>query len=137
MVCLIIKSQDINENKLIKFLNAASTYPIHYGRLSEKRFIIVSKDNILKQLITKSAKFFEYLGIEEGKDKSEANVGLFLIRSPTFKTKIEQTRDVCKLKGYDLFENGNVYYINQVFYNEGIEEKNIIKNLLGTIMLVL
>jgi len=48
---------------LIKFLEKASTYPIHFGRIGEKDCIIISKDNILKQLIYKSTGFFKHTGI--------------------------------------------------------------------------
>lgn len=64
MVCLTVKNTVINEKQLIKFLEKASTFPIHYGRLGEKRSVIISKDNILRQLISKSQGFFKYLGID-------------------------------------------------------------------------
>jgi len=63
MVCLVIKNTQINDETLLKFLEKASTYPIHFGRIGEKDCIIISKDNILKQLIYKSAGFFKHTGI--------------------------------------------------------------------------
>jgi hypothetical protein len=64
MVGLIIKNTTINDKILVKFLEKASAYPIHFGRLGQKDCIIISKDNILKQLINKSAGFFKHLGLD-------------------------------------------------------------------------
>lgn len=44
-------------------------------------------------------------------------VGIFAIRSLYFKNKIDAIRNICKDKGYDLFMNCGIYYINQVFYS--------------------
>lgn len=93
LVCLIIKNTVISDKTLVKFLEKASTYPIHFGRLNEKEFLIISKDNILKQLIVKSAGFFKHIGIDipdqpEGIISSNVKIGVFVIRSHTFKTKI-------------------------------------------------
>jgi hypothetical protein len=79
--------------------------------------VIISKDNILKQLINKSAGFFKYIGINLPEDSSEkmvgdAKVGIFAIRSLTYKNKIEKARNACKEIGYDLFCNSNIFYIN-------------------------
>lgn len=35
MVCLIIKNTLINDKILVRFLEKASTYPIHFGRTGE------------------------------------------------------------------------------------------------------
>jgi hypothetical protein len=54
--------------------------------------MIISKDNILKQIINKSAGFFKYIGItlqdEDVEITTKAKIGIFLIRSPTFKSKL-------------------------------------------------
>jgi hypothetical protein len=47
----------------------------------------------LKQLINKSPGFFKHIGMDlsselEGNISANAKIGIFLIRSPTFKTKI-------------------------------------------------
>jgi hypothetical protein len=127
---------------LIKFLEKASTYPIHFGRLFEKECVIISKDNILKQLITKSAGFFKHIGIDlpdelEGNISVNAKIGIFIIRSHTFKPKIDNARNYCKDIGYDLFYNAGVHFISQVFYQEGSEKKDVIRKLLGEIMMAL
>lgn len=57
-----------------------------------------------------------------------------MIRSPTYKTKIENARNICKDIGYDLFYNLGVHYVNQVFYQEGGEKKAVIRKLLGEIV---
>jgi hypothetical protein len=84
--------------------------------------MLITKDNIIKQLALKSNNFFKYLGIEEYNKEGERlptspKVGIFVIRSLSFKNKIETIRNVCKDKGYDLFMNCGINYINQVFYS--------------------
>lgn len=70
----------------------------------------------------------------EGNVSANAKIGIFLIRSPTYKTKIENARNICKDIGYDLFYSLGVHYINQVFYQEGGEKKAVIRKLLGDIL---
>ncbi len=65
---------------------------------------------------------------------ANSKIGIFMIRSHTFKQKIDNTRKIIKDKGYDLFFSSGVYYINQVFSQEGSETKDVIRKLLGDVM---
>ena len=63
MVCLFIKDTKIDHKKLGSYLKKATLYPVHFAPFANNVTIIISKDNILKQLISKSASFMKYIGL--------------------------------------------------------------------------
>ena len=63
MVCLFIKDTNINGKLLVKYLKKATVYPVYFSKFNNSMSIIISKDNILKQLISKSASFMKYIGL--------------------------------------------------------------------------
>ena len=63
MVCLFVKDTRIEHRALTKYLKKAALYPVYNGQISANMNIIISKDNILKQLINKSPSFLKYIGL--------------------------------------------------------------------------
>lgn len=63
MVCLMIRETKINGPVLVKYLKKASLYPVHYSRLNNHTSLLITKDNILKQLASKSAQFMKLVGL--------------------------------------------------------------------------
>lgn len=97
MVCLFIKNTEIDHKLMKKYLKKASLYPVYCSSYSQNMSVIISKDNILKQLISKSPNFMKYLGLEHPLEDlsqsdsladSEATVGFYLIPSPKIDIKI-------------------------------------------------
>lgn len=63
LVCLIVESTSVDLRVLSKFLEKAANFPIHLAKFNEKGYMLITKDNIIKQLALKSNNFFKYLGI--------------------------------------------------------------------------
>ena len=63
MVCLFIKDTVIAYKKLGSYLKKATLYPVHFSPFADNVSIVISKDNILKQLVGKSASFMKYIGL--------------------------------------------------------------------------
>ena len=58
MVCLIIKDYPVKVESLSKYLSKVSKYPIHLANYHGNSYTLMSKDNILKQLLKNSKKVF-------------------------------------------------------------------------------
>lgn len=139
LVCLIVQSTAVDLRTLEKFLDKAANFPTLVAKFHQKGFMVITKDNIIKQLALKSNNFFKYLGIQvydkEGERvPSSPKVGIFVIRSLSWNNKIDKIRNVCKDKGYDLFMNCGIHYINQVFYSSEKQNDDVIRQLLNPIM---
>ena len=65
MVCLFVKDTHIDGKTMLKYLKKATLYPVHFSKFNSSTAVVVTKDNILRQLISKSANFMKYLGLEE------------------------------------------------------------------------
>lgn len=110
-----------------KYLKKASLYPIYLGSHNNHTSVIISKDNILKQLLMKSPNFMKYLGLEEPNELSfslsqteyEPSVGFYLIPSGTINLKIEKIKEKCQSKSYDIFTHFGVRYFKKVFIQQG------------------
>jgi hypothetical protein len=63
MVCLYVKDAAIEHNKVLKFLKIGVSYPVYFSPYNASNSILISKDNVIKQLVTKSANFLRYLGL--------------------------------------------------------------------------
>ena len=63
MVCLFIKDSPIDHKILKKYLAKASIFPVYFAKYNNSNTVIISKDNVLRQLIQKSPNFLKYLGI--------------------------------------------------------------------------
>ena len=60
---MIVESTSVDLRVLSKFLEKAANFPIHLAKFNEKGYMLITKDNIIKQLALKSNNFFKYLGI--------------------------------------------------------------------------
>ena len=65
MVAFFVKDTKVDSKVISKYLKKATLYPAYFGRYSNSIVVVISKDNILKQLISKSANFLKYLGLEQ------------------------------------------------------------------------
>ena len=71
MVCLVVKHHYVEVLRLSKYLEKVSNYPIHLSNCNDKRFLLMTKDNILKQLFRKSKKVFKEFGLPDGEEEKE------------------------------------------------------------------
>ena len=63
MVCLFVKDTRVDHRPLSKYLKKAALYPVYNAAMNINMSIIITKDNIMKQLISKSPSFLKYLGL--------------------------------------------------------------------------
>lgn len=63
MVCLFIKDVPIDRKHVKKYLAKAAIFPVYLEKYNQSTTIVISKDNVLRQLIQKSPNFLKYLGI--------------------------------------------------------------------------
>ena len=70
MVCLFIRDTKINGTVLQKYLKKASLYPVHFCKMNNHTSLLITKDNILKQLATKSPQFMRLIGLERGEEET-------------------------------------------------------------------
>jgi len=64
MICLMIKDTKVKDGTLVKYLKKASLYPVHFTRINAHTTLLITKDNILKQLASKSPQFMKLIGLE-------------------------------------------------------------------------
>jgi len=64
MICLMIKDTKVKDGTLVKYLKKASLYPVHFTRINAYTTLLITKDNILKQLASKSPQFMKLIGLE-------------------------------------------------------------------------
>jgi len=64
MVCVIIKDSDLDSQKLSGYLKKVANYPVHLGRYDNKSYVLITKDNILKQILKNSKKLFDMINLD-------------------------------------------------------------------------
>jgi hypothetical protein len=139
MVCLFIKDTPIDFKIMLKYLKKATLYPVYFAKFNNSTAIVISKDNILKQLISKSTSFMRYLGLEQSAEEIQKNVdptvGFYLIPSISLDIKIEKMREKAQSKSYDIYSHTGIRYLRKVFIQQGKEQTNDYKALLIDLML--
>lgn len=91
MVCLFIKDTPINHKQMKKYLSKAVIFPTYFEKYNNSTSIIISKDNVLRQLIQKSPNFLKYLGIEPQNGEQltyEPQVGIYIVPSTSIINKL-------------------------------------------------
>lgn len=63
MVCIYLKDTRIDHKHMNKYLKKATLYPVYCAPYNESTTAVISKDNILKQLLNKSPIFMRHLGL--------------------------------------------------------------------------
>jgi hypothetical protein len=63
LVCLYVKETKIDHKVMQKYLKKSTVYPAYYGIYSQSTSVLITKDNIFRQLIQKSSNFMKYLGL--------------------------------------------------------------------------
>ena len=63
MVCLFVKDTPLDRKYVKKYLSKAALFPVYLEQYSNSTTVIISKDNVLRQLVQKSPNFLKYLGI--------------------------------------------------------------------------
>ena len=123
MVCLFIKDTQVEYKILAKYLKKATLFPVHFTKFSQHIAIIISKDNILKQLINKSASFIKYIGLNQEVDETQKDidpsVGFYVVPSESLDAKMEKIREKVQNKGYDIYSHQGIRYFRRVFIQAG------------------
>ena len=135
MVCIFVKDTTVEYKILAKYLKKATLFPVHFMKFNQNIAIIISKDNILKQLINKSASFMKYIGLDQGVDETQKEVdptvGFYVLPSFSLDTKMEKIKDKAQSKGYDIYSHLGIRYFRRVFTQAGKEKTNDSKELLS------
>lgn len=135
MLCLFVKDTQVDYKILPKYLKKATLFPVHFTKFNQHIAIIISKDNILKQLINKSASFIKYIGLDQDGDgvqkEVDPTVGFYVITSSSLDNKMEKIREKVQSKGYDIYSHLGIRYFKRVFIQAGKEKYNDSKELLS------
>ena len=123
LVCLFVKDTHVEYKTMGKYLKKATLYPVHFAKFSNNIAIVISKDNILKQLINKSASFMKYIGLEMELDQTQTSVdpsvGFYILPSNSLELKMEKIREKAQLKNHDVYSHLGIRYLKKVFIQAG------------------
>lgn len=64
MVCVFVKDSKIDYKVMKKYLEKATIYPAYFSSYNSSTAVLISKDNIIRQLVLKSNNFMKYLGLD-------------------------------------------------------------------------
>ena len=131
MVCLMIKDTKVKDGTLVKYLKKASLYPVHFSRINNHTTLLITKDNILKQLASKSPQFMKLIGLERSEEELENSndplIGSYMVASPSFETRMDKVRDKIKNRNYDIYTNMGVRFLRENFIQQGKKPENVYK----------
>lgn len=100
--------------KFKEYLKRISKFPITFGKLSETIIVLISKDNILKELLKKKDKIISKAGITEN-----TSLGIFIPHCYSKDEKKEQINKICKEMGYDFWQIWGVRYFRPMISSDG------------------
>ena len=122
-MCLFVKDTQVEYKTMGKYLKKATLYPVHFAKFTNSIAIVISKDNILKQLINKSASFMKYIGLEMELDQTQTSVdpsvGFYILPSNSLDLKMEKIREKAQIKNHDVYSHLGIRYLKKVFIQAG------------------
>ena len=123
MICLMIKDTKVKDGTLVKYLKKASLYPVHFTRINAYTTLLITKDNILKQLASKSPQFMKLVGLERTEEQMENGndpvLGFYMVPSVSYESRMDKIREKIKNRNYDIYTSMGVKYMRENFIQQG------------------